>query len=60
MRDIPNKGHFSDIARKCGLTFFRYTGISEYEEKDNNMKIHKDSYIASLREMISLKLREKG
>jgi capsular polysaccharide biosynthesis protein len=59
MRDVPNKGHFSDIARKCGLTFFRYTGITEYEEEHNNMKIHKDSYIASLKEMISLKLREK-
>lgn len=59
MRDVPNKGHFSDIARKCGLTFFRYTGITEYEEQHNNMKINKDSYLASLREIISLKIREK-
>ena len=59
MRDVPDKGHFSDIARKNELTFFRYTGITEYNEKDNNMKIHVDSYIAALREIVSLKLREK-
>jgi len=60
MRDVPNKGHFSDIARKCGFTFFRYTGVTEYDEETGNMKIDKDSYLASLREIINLKRNEKS
>jgi capsular polysaccharide biosynthesis protein len=58
MKDTPNKAHFADIAKKLELTFFSYAGVSEWEEEHSNMKIDKNSYLESLREIINLKLRE--
>jgi hypothetical protein len=55
---MPNKAHFYDIAVHYDLTFIRYAGVTEWNEKNQNMKINIENYISTLKNIIEIKRRE--
>ena len=59
LKSMPNKGHFYDIAVHYDLAFIRYAGVTEWNEKNQNMKINIENYISTLKNIIEIKRRKR-